>query len=47
MMTSHRQLTSPAHYEPADRFWFTALSRLVDRRRRREVFPVTPGTLLT
>ena len=41
-----RQLAGPVRYEPADRFWFAALSRLVDRRRWREVFPVTPGTLL-
>jgi hypothetical protein len=26
-----RQLTGPARYEPADRFWFAALSGLVDR----------------
>jgi putative transposase len=41
-----RQLAGPVRYEPADRFWFTALSGLVDRRRWREVFPVAPGTLL-
>ncbi|MGX7829060.1 integrase core domain-containing protein [Actinokineospora sp. 24-640] len=41
-----RQLTGPVRYEPADRFWFAALSGLVDRRRWREVFPVTPGALL-
>ncbi|MEO6090605.1 MAG: integrase core domain-containing protein [Umezawaea sp.] len=41
-----RQLTGPVRYEPADRFWFAALSGLVDRRRWREVFPITPGTLL-
>ncbi|MDT7658961.1 MAG: putative transposase [Pseudonocardiales bacterium] len=29
----------------ADRFWFAALSRLIPRRRWREVFPVTPATL--
>ncbi|MEU4769135.1 hypothetical protein AB0H12_38415 [Actinosynnema sp. NPDC023794] len=38
-----RQLASPVLYEPADRLWFAALSALVDRRRWREVFPVTPG----
>jgi hypothetical protein len=27
----HRQLTDPVRYEPADRFWFAALSGLVDR----------------
>ena len=42
-----RQLAGPVHYEPGDRFWFAALSALVNRRRWREVFPVTPGTLLT
>ncbi|MGM1058566.1 integrase core domain-containing protein [Saccharothrix sp. Mg75] len=41
-----RQLAGQVRYEPADRFWFAALSGLVDRRRWREVFPVTPGTLL-
>jgi len=41
-----RQLAGPVRYEPADRFWFAALSGLVDRRRWREVFPVTPGTPL-
>ncbi|MFT7836987.1 helix-turn-helix domain-containing protein [Saccharothrix sp. BKS2] len=41
-----RHLTGPVRYEPADRFWFAALSGLVDRRRWREVFPVTAGTLL-
>ncbi|MBP2337508.1 transposase [Saccharothrix coeruleofusca] len=41
-----RHLTGPVRYEPADRAWFAALSGLVDRRRWREVFPVTPGTLL-
>lgn len=41
-----RQLTGPLRYEPADRFWFAALSRLVDRSRWKVVFPVTPGTLL-
>lgn len=42
-----RQLAGPVRYEPADRLWFAALAALVDRRRWREVFPVTPGTLLT
>ncbi|GAB3006853.1 hypothetical protein GCM10027184_75430 [Saccharothrix stipae] len=41
-----RQLAGRARYEPADRLWFAALSGLVDRHRWREVFPVTPGTLL-
>jgi putative transposase len=33
-------------YEPADRAWFTALTRFIPRRRWGEVFPVTPATLL-
>jgi putative transposase len=41
-----RQLTGHIRYEPADRFWFAALSRLIHRSRWREIFPVTPGTLL-
>jgi transposase InsO family protein len=41
-----RQLTGPVSYEPADRFWFAALSGLIPRLRWRHVFPVTPGTLL-
>lgn len=41
-----RQLTRPVSYEPADRFWFAALSGLIPRLRWREVFPVTPGTQL-
>jgi transposase len=34
------------HYLPADRMWFTALSRLLPRRRWAGIFPVTPATLL-
>jgi transposase len=41
-----RQITGPVRYEPADRFWFAALSSLLPRRRWRDIFPVTPGTLL-
>ena len=33
-------------YEPADRAWFTALTRFIPRRRWTGVFPVTPATLL-
>ena len=33
-------------YQPGDRLWLAALSRLVPRRRWREVFAVTPATLL-
>ncbi|WP_202970539.1 integrase core domain-containing protein [Saccharothrix sp. ALI-22-I] len=42
-----RQLAAPVRHEPANRGRFAALSGPVDRRRWREVFPVTPGTLLT
>ncbi|MFB7715190.1 integrase core domain-containing protein [Streptomyces sp. NPDC056105] len=41
-----RQIAGPVRYEPADRFWLAALSSLIPRRRWREVFAVTPGTLL-
>ena len=41
-----RQLKAPVRYEPADRFWFSALSSLISRPRWATVFPVTPGTLL-
>jgi len=41
-----RQVTR-VRYEPADRAWFAALSRLVPRSRWADVFPVTPATLLT
>ncbi|MEU0837766.1 hypothetical protein ABZ339_42000, partial [Streptomyces sp. NPDC005969] len=33
-------------YEPADRIWLAVLSRLVPRERWRQVFAVTPTTLL-
>ena len=33
-------------YLPADRLWLAALSRLIPRHRWREVFAVTPATLL-
>ncbi|MFE9694255.1 integrase core domain-containing protein [Micromonospora sp. NPDC005806] len=41
-----RQIAGSVRYEPADRFWLAALSGLIPRCRWREVFPVTPGTLL-
>lgn len=41
-----RQLAGPVRYEPADRLWFAALPSLIPRRRRAQVFPVTPGTVL-
>jgi putative transposase len=36
-----RQIARP-RYEPADRLWFAALSRLLPRRLWPAVFPVTP-----
>jgi putative transposase len=33
-------------WDHGDRIWLTALSRLVDRCRWPEVFPVTPATIL-
>ncbi|MGI5143846.1 integrase core domain-containing protein [Streptomyces sp. CA-106110] len=42
-----RQLKGPVRYEPADLFWFAALSAQIPRPPWRTVFPVTPGTLLT
>jgi hypothetical protein len=41
-----RQLGGPVRYEPADRFWFATLFRLIRRSPWRQIFPVTPGTLL-
>jgi putative transposase len=40
-----RQLSQRPRYQPADRLWFTALSRLIPRHRWASVFPVTPATL--
>jgi hypothetical protein len=40
-----RQSTGPIRYEPVDRFWFAVLSGPVRRRRRREIFPATHGSL--
>jgi hypothetical protein len=40
-----RQIARPC-YEPADRLWFSALSRLLPRRLWPAVFPVTPATIL-
>ena len=42
---SRRQI-GRVRYEPGDRLWLAALSRLVPRRRWGEVFAVTPATLL-
>ena len=41
-----RRQISRVRYEPADRLWLAALSRLIPRRRWAEVFAVTPATLL-
>jgi putative transposase len=41
-----RRQIGRVRYEPGDRLWLSALSRLVPRRRRGEVFMVTPATLL-
>jgi putative transposase len=41
-----RQVTGRLRWDHADRLWLTALSRLVNRRRRAEIFPVTPATIL-
>lgn len=41
-----RRQTARVRYEPADRIWRAVLSRLVPRDRWREVFAVTPTTLL-
>jgi putative transposase len=41
-----RRNAGRVRYEPADRVWFTVLTRFIPRRRWAEVFPVTPATLL-
>ena len=41
-----RRQVGRVRYQPADRLWLAALSRLVPRRWWGEVFPVTPATLL-
>jgi putative transposase len=41
-----RQISGPVRYEHADRLWLATLSSLIPRRRWKEIFPVTPGTLL-
>jgi putative transposase len=41
----HRQIAR-VRYTPADRLWLAALSRLLPRRRWREIFSVTPATIL-
>jgi putative transposase len=41
-----RRQISRVHYQPGDRLWLAALSRLIPRRRWGEAFAVTPATLL-
>jgi len=41
-----RRQIGRVRYQPGDRLWLAALSRLIPRRRRAEVFAVTPATLL-
>ena len=41
-----RRQIGRVRYQPADRLWLAALSRLVPRWRWGEVFPVAPATLL-
>jgi putative transposase len=41
-----RRQIGRVRYQPGDRLWFAALSRLIPRRRWDNVFPVTPATLL-
>jgi putative transposase len=41
-----RRQAGRIRHQPADRLWLAALSRLIPRRRRREVSAVAPGTLL-
>lgn len=41
-----RRQISRVRYDPGDRLWLAALSRLIPRRRWSEVFAVTPATLL-
>jgi putative transposase len=41
-----RRQIGRVRYQPADRLWRAALSRLIPRHRQGEVFAVTPATLL-
>src|SRR5690242_9751531 len=41
-----RRQISRVRYQPGDRLWLAALSRLIPRRRWGEVFTVTPAALL-
>ena len=42
-----RRQIGRVRYQPGDRLWLAALSKLVLRHRWSEVFAVTPATLLT
>jgi transposase len=41
-----RRQAGRVRYQPADRLWLAALSRLIPRHQWNKVFPVTPATLL-
>jgi hypothetical protein len=41
-----RQAKGRTRWDQADRLWLTALSRLLQRRRWADVFPITPATIL-
>jgi putative transposase len=41
-----RRHVKRVRYQPADRVWLSALSRLIPRRRWAQVFDVSPDTLL-
>src|SRR6266516_4254161 len=41
-----RRQIGRVRYQPGDRLWFAALSRVIPRRRWGEAFMMTPATLL-
>jgi putative transposase len=41
-----RRQVKRVRYQLADRIWLSALARLIPRRRRAQVFNVSPDTLL-
>jgi putative transposase len=41
-----RRQVGRVRYQPGDRLWLAALSRLIPRHRWGEVFPLAPATLL-
>ncbi|WP_433191223.1 tyrosine-type recombinase/integrase [Actinoallomurus sp. CA-150999] len=41
-----RQVGGRPRWDPVDRLWLAALSRLVNRRRWSQIFPVIPATIL-